>query len=90
MDNNQIPKPEGRLSNGRNDEATVGLYFEACQKRICFIVNLKDGVSRPPEGQRFGIRVVHSRNRNNIVLSPAEGFITETSKYAKGMLKGLG
>ena len=54
----QSPRPEGGIEDdNNNDRRDVILLFNSCQRRICFSVNLRAGVSRPNHGETFGIRI---------------------------------
>ena len=67
----QTTFPEGYLVKGKR---TVKLHFHACQRRMCFNVTLRDGISRPALGQRYAFNIAKTFYRN-IVLNPVEGFI---------------
>ena len=74
MDDNQTPRPEGDIKRGQGNKQNIKLFFKACQRRMCFHVTLKDGVSVPTQGQRFPVRIVRTSDQS-IAQSPVEGFI---------------
>ena len=58
------------------DANYLNLLFNSCQVNFCFDVDLKDGVSRPAQGQRFPIKVGRTPGHGRTtILGPVDAEI---------------
>ena len=58
------------------DDNYLILLFNACQVNFCFDIDLKDGVSRPGQGQRFPIEISRTPDHGrSIILNPVRAEI---------------
>ena len=58
------------------DANYLNLLFNSCQWRFCFNVDLKDGVSRPAQGQRYPIEISRTPDLSrSIILDPVDAEI---------------
>ena len=70
VDETQSPRPEGGIDREDGDIQDVILLFNSCQRRMCFDVSLREGVSRPEPG-RYGIRVARTPDHGrSTILDP--------------------
>ena len=58
------------------DDNYLILLFNACQVNFCFDIDLKDGVSRPGQGQRFPIEISRTPDQGrSTILDPVNAVI---------------
>ena len=59
-----------------DDSSYLNLLFDSCQRNFCFSVDLKDGVSRPTQGERFPIELSRTPDHGRTtLLDPVDGEI---------------
>ena len=67
---------EGDIMRDLIDHKYINLHFSICQVDLCFDVDLKSGVDRPAQGQRFPIQLSRMPNQGrNTALDPVNGHI---------------
>ena len=66
----QSPTPEGIIIEDPdgNREHDVNLLFNSCQRRMCFDISLKANVTRPDQGQQFGIGIAKTPDHGRSVI----------------------
>ena len=67
---------EGDVITDSYDDRYYLILFSTCQVDLCFDIDLKDGVSRPAQGQRFPIEVSKSPDDGRgTIVDPMNGDI---------------
>ena len=59
-----------------DDASYLNLIFDSCQIHFCFNIDLKDGVSRPAQGERFQIELSRTPDHGrSTIIDPADAEI---------------